>query len=134
MAHETDQNPDLPPAPEDILALELARGRPLSEAARTAGLSLSTAKRRAAEEGFRPRVDALRGELFDRASGQLAGSTLRAAQIILELAEDMATPAATRLAAARSILELARGFHETLALAARIEALEALRAPQPAHA
>lgn len=57
----------------EALALAVATGSTLRDAAAAAGVSERTATRRAAEPAFQARVEALRAELVSCAVGQLAG-------------------------------------------------------------
>jgi hypothetical protein len=89
---------------DDALAVALAAGRTLTEAAQAAGVSERTARRRWADADFRRRVSDLRGELMAEAAGRLAGSMTRAADRLAELVESKEDR--TALAAAKAILGL----------------------------
>jgi hypothetical protein len=57
---------------DDLLALELARGRTIQAAAESVGCAERTARRRLAEPEFKAKVAALRAEFIDRTTGALA--------------------------------------------------------------
>lgn len=57
----------------DALIHALAAGQPLTEAARTAGISRTTAWRRLADPAVQQQVRAARASLFEQALGTLAG-------------------------------------------------------------
>ena len=107
---------------DGALIAALAGGATVQEAARTAGVSESTAYRRLKEPAFCQRVAEARSEMIARAVGVLArGSTAAATTLALLLKAESET---VRLGAARSILELAVKLRETEELERRIGALE----------
>jgi hypothetical protein len=108
---------------DDALALALAAGRTLRDAAAGAGIGERTAARRRADPGFRRRVDELRADLVARALGRLADGMTEAADVLRALLA-AGTPPAVRLGAARSLLELGCRLRESVELEARLTALE----------
>lgn len=116
MAHRGRRNAD------DALALELAAGKTLRDAAAAAGIGERTATRRWADPDFRRAVSRVRGDMLGRAAGELADGMAAAAKALRELL-NCESPAA-RLGAARSLLELGMKAREALDLDDRVRALE----------
>jgi hypothetical protein len=108
---------------DDALALALASGQTLRDAAAAAGIGERTASRRWADPAFRRRVDELRADLVARALGRLADGMAEAADVLRALLA-AGTPPAVRLGAARSLLELGCRLRESVELEARLTALE----------
>jgi hypothetical protein len=108
---------------DDALALGLAQGHTLRDAATGAGISERTAARRWADPVFRKRVGELRGELVAMAAGRVADGMGEAASTLRELLN--AAPPAVRLGAARSLLELGVKLRESIELEQRLTAVEA---------
>lgn len=108
--------------PADPLALALAAGRSVADAAATAGVSVRTAWRRLADPAFAARVSALRTDMLRTAAGRLAGGMTAAADALTALLSD--PDARVRLAAAGKLLELGVRVTETADLARRLDALE----------
>ena len=79
MAHRGRRNAD------DVLALELAAGKTLRDAALAAGIAERTATRRWADPEFRRLVSRHRGEMVGRAVGELADGVTDAAKTLREL-------------------------------------------------
>ena len=111
------------------LVAALAGGATVQEAARTAGVSESTAYRRLNDPAFRQRVAEARSEMLSRAIGTLARVSTAAAITLAQLLK--AEAESVRLGAARSVLEMAVKFHETEQLEQRIAALEEQIAATP---
>ncbi len=108
---------------DDELLWALACGATLDSAAHKVGLSQRTAYRRLQDPVFRQRLQTLRSEMVERASGMLTAAGLEAVKTLLVL-QNAATPAAVRLGAARLVLELGMKLRETTELTDRIAALE----------
>jgi hypothetical protein len=121
---------DLPPTAktcraDDLLALALAAGRDVAEAAAAAGVSERTAYRRLADPAFKRRVAELRAGMVDRASGRLADGMADAAAALRDL---LGHPdGRVRLGAARAMLEAGVRVREAAELEARLAALENAR-------
>jgi hypothetical protein len=123
------------PKNTDALVVALASGLGLAAAARQAGASERTARRRLAVPAFRARVDAARTGLVGEAVGRLALIGGAAALKLHELLG--AKSEAVRLGACRAVLEhmfrgvemdaLARQVEE---LAAKVEELTKCRDPR----
>jgi hypothetical protein len=108
---------------DDALALALAAGQTLRDAAAAAGIGERTATRRWTDAAFRRRVALLRGDMVGRALGRMADGMAEAAGVLRALlAAD--TPPAVRLGAARSLLELGVKLREAVELEARLSSLE----------
>ena len=107
----------------EALALALAAGQTLRDAAAAAGVTEMTAYRRWREPAFRQRVSELRAEMIGRAVGKLADNMSESADVLRQLlAEDV--KATVRLGAARANLELGVKLHEATELEERLAALE----------
>jgi hypothetical protein len=108
---------------DEALALALASGQTVRDAAAAAGVAERTATRRWADAAFRRRVAELRGDMVGRALGRMADGMTEAADVLRALlAAD--TPPAVRLGAARSLLELGVKLREAVELEARLTSLE----------
>ncbi len=118
MAHRGRRNAD------EALALAVASGQTLRDAAAAAGIGERTATRRWADPAFRRRVGELRGDMVGAAAGRMADGMAEAADVLRALLDDGTTPA-VRLRAARSMLELGVNLRESVELEGRLAALEA---------
>jgi hypothetical protein len=105
------------------LALALATGHTLCDAARCAGVGERTAARRWADPAFRRRVGELRGEMAGRALGKMADGMADAADGLRRLLA--AESESVRLGACRALLELGTKLRKSVELEARLAALEA---------
>ena len=117
---------------DDSLALALSTGQTIIEAARAAGVSERTARRRWAEPDFRRLVAEFRGEVIAQAASRLAASMTHAADRLVQLV-DSPDPR-TALAAAKAVVSLGllareKIDNETLVreLEAKLEQIEAQR-------
>jgi hypothetical protein len=106
----------------DALALALAAGKTITEAAVAADLSRRTATRRVIDPAFRRRVAELRAEMVARALGKMADGMAAAAETLRALLD--AEGESVRLGAARSILELGNKLREAVELEERLATLE----------
>lgn len=106
------------------LALALACGSTMEAAAQKAGLSVSTAYRRSRQPQFMQQVRHIRQEMLSRACAALTAASLQSVQTLLALL-DAKVPHATRLGAARSILEIGCRLRLENDLVERLEQLEA---------
>jgi HEAT repeat protein len=118
VAHRGRRNAD------EALALAVASGQSLRDAAGAAGVSERTAARRWADAAFRRRVSALRGDMVQRCVGRMADGMAEAADVLRQLLK--ADSESVRLGAARSLLELGVKLREAAELAERIGELEAI--------
>jgi hypothetical protein len=97
VAHRGRKNAD------EALALGLAAGKSVREAAAEAGVSERTAHRRLADPGFRGRVTSLRYRLIDDGLARLAGGACDAADTLRGLLQSASD--GVKLRAAVAILE-----------------------------
>jgi hypothetical protein len=107
---------------DESLALALASGRTLRDAAQAAGMAERTAARRWADPAFRRRVAQLRGDMVGRALGRMADGMTEAADVLRRLLA--AESESVRLGAARSLLELGVKLREGVELEERLADLE----------
>jgi transposase-like protein len=107
---------------DEALALALAAGQTLRDAAGAIGIGERTATRRWADLAFRQRVAGLRGEMVDRALGRMANSMTAAADGLHKLID--AENESVRLSACRAVLELGIKLRATVELGARLDLLE----------
>jgi len=117
MAHRGRQQAD------DAFLLALACGATIENAARQSGLSVRTAHRRMADESFRRRLQEMRADMVQRTAGALTAAANEAVRTLVDLLKP-AMPAAVRLGAARSVLEISMKLRETAELEQRLAALE----------
>lgn len=87
----------------EVLAIGVASGMSLTDAAKQAGIKYITARRRAADPAFRRRVEELRQAITDQALGRLTKDMTAAADTFSALLYDPAPQ--VRLAAAKAILD-----------------------------
>jgi hypothetical protein len=116
VAHRGRRNAD------EALALAVASGQTLRDAAAAAGIGERTATRRWADPAFRRRVGELRREMIGRALGRMAEGMADAAAKLRALLT--AAPPAVQLGAARALLELTVRLRESVELEARLAHLE----------
>jgi hypothetical protein len=109
---------------DEALIVALACGATVENAARQVGVSLRTAHRRLAEPPFRQRLQEARSEMVQRAANMLTAASMEAVKTLLAL-QQTSVPAAVRLGAARTVLEMGVKLRETVELTERIAALEA---------
>ena len=118
MAHQGRKQAD------EVLLLALACGATVENAARQAGISNRTAHRRLADEAFRQRLHEVRADMVQRTAGALTAAANEAVRTLVDLLK-APQPAAVRLGAARSVLELGMKVREAAELEQRLTALEA---------
>lgn len=103
--------------------LALACGATLENAARSAKVSLSTAKRRMRDPEFQRRLQEARADFVQRAAAMLTAGSLESVKTLLSLQSDQC-PATVRLGAARAVVELGARLRETAELQDRVVAME----------
>jgi hypothetical protein len=108
---------------DEALAVAIASGRTLRDAAAGAGVSERTARRRHEDTAFRARVVELRGAMLQQSLGRMAGGMAEAADVLRGLLK--ADSESVRLGACRAMLELGVKLRETVDHAERLQALEA---------
>lgn len=116
MSHTGRRNAD------ETLAVCVAAGDTVRDAATTAGVSERTARRRMADPHFRDRVAKLRTEMTAQALGRMAARMASAADVLGELLNSDRD--SVRLGAARTLIEMGLKLRDTLEVDARITALE----------
>lgn len=107
----------------EALILALACGATIEAAARQSGVSRRTIYRRLNDPKFRARVREARAEMVKRAAGMLTAAAGESVRTLLALQKD-SVPPATRLGAARAVIELGIKVREMVELEDRIAALE----------
>jgi hypothetical protein len=98
-------------------------GATVESAARQAGVSERTARRRLKDPAFQQQLQALRADLNQRTAGALTAAATEAVRTLLELLKASAPPA-VRLGAARSILDIGIKLQESAHFEGRLSALE----------
>jgi hypothetical protein len=102
----------------------LAGGATYEAAAKQAGVSEWTVRRRLDNADFRRQVDEARAELLEQAMAQLSrAATGAATTLVMLLAKDV--PATVRLGASRAILDTLLRWREQASLAERLDRVEA---------
>jgi hypothetical protein len=114
---------------DELLALAVASGQTLRDAAAAAGVSERTAARRRADPEFLRRVNDLRADMTRCALGRLADSMGEAAGKLRELLSAEAD--SVKLGAARSILQLGAELRAAVEMEERLRALEQALADAP---
>src|SRR4051794_16178783 len=97
---------------DDALALALASGKTLRDAAKCAHVSERTASRRWADPAFRRRVTKLRAEMVSQAMGRMVDWMTEAADTLRKLLK--AESDSVRLGASRTVVELGVKLRETV--------------------
>ena len=108
---------------DDRLLQLLACGATVVTAATQAGVSEATVYRRLADKEFSRKLQAIRADMVQRASGALTAAGTESVRTLLELQKPGVAPA-TRLGAAKATLELGMKVRETAELEQRLAALE----------
>ena len=105
-----------------VLAQQMAAGRTLKDAAKAAGVSVRTARRRASDKRFMRRVRRARAELLEEAGGRLVASlnaaVLTLSQLLISDDENV------RLRAADKMIAHATRVAELVDLENRVAELE----------
>ena len=107
--------------PADRLALELAAGKSVAEAAESAGVSVRTAWRRLSDPAFTEAVAGLRSDMYWAAAGRLADGMTEAADTLRALLA--ADDARVRLAAAGKLIDAGLKVREAVELVREMEEL-----------
>jgi hypothetical protein len=122
-----DGGDKLPGKQEAALAALLAHPT-VRDAAKAANVAEGTLWRYLSDPTFSAHYKQARREVTDHLIMRMQADSTKAARILLEVAEDTASPASARVSAARTIIEQALKGAELRDLMDRIEALEALQA------
>lgn len=109
---------------EPKAALALASGSSMIDAARAAGISERTVRRRLTKPEYRMEISRLRARLLDAAVGKLVAETTDAVETLSDLLN--ATSEHVRLGAAKAILDFGLSLQEALETQTRITTLEEL--------
>lgn len=107
------------------LVLALLATPTIKAAAEVAGVPERTAHRWLREADFGALVADARRHVLAQACTRLVSSCSTAADVLRDVACDSSAPAAARVTAARTILELARGFVDVDDIGRRLATLEA---------
>ena len=108
---------------DDALILALACGLSAEQAAKQAGVSAATVRRRLDDPAFQLRLGGLRGEMLGRAAAMLTAAAVESVSTLADLLKPANGPA-TRLNAARSILEHGVKLRSLVEVEARLRDLE----------
>src|SRR5262249_26607320 len=106
------------------LALALASGQTVRDAALAAGIGERTATRRVADPDFRRRVAELRADMVQRTLDKMACARVQAVETLRELLTAPSSTVTVKLGAARALLEMGAKFWKSVELEQRIAALE----------
>ncbi len=115
--------PEYRESKDDIFLNALLCGASVEAAGRKASMSRRTAYRRYRDAKFRKRFQEARAELAKRTTSLLSAGSLEATKALMELISP-ASPPATRLGAARAIIELGAKLREAGEIEERLAALE----------
>jgi hypothetical protein len=107
------------------LLVAVVEGNPLSDAARAAGMSEETARRRLREPEAKARLDELRASVLSAASDRLADLSVAAAAVLGRLMHDETLSASVRIRAASEILGRVLPLREAARLDERLAQIEA---------
>ena len=108
---------------EDALLIALACGATVEAAAKQCGVHDRTVYRRMADPEFQTQLKAIRSDMVRRAAGNLTAAAGEAVRTLLALLKEP-TPHATRLGAARAILEIGMKVREIAEIEADMRELE----------
>jgi hypothetical protein len=103
--------------------MALACGATVEKAAASAGIGEATAYRRLKEPDFQEQLRKTKAEMVSKTAGMLTAAAGEAVKTLLALQKD-SIPPASRLGAAKAILELGVRLRETAELHERLDALE----------
>ena len=109
---------------QEVVALALASGESLRDAAKKTGVGMSTAKTWLTNGAFAGRVQELRAEMTARALGRLVDGMVSAADTLGYLSRKGKSEM-VRLSASRSVIELGVKLKDSVELEQRIAVLEA---------
>jgi len=106
----------------DRLALAIAEGDSVQDAAVKAGIGRTTAYRRLADPAFRQRIQSFRAEMTGQALGRMTAGMTDAADVLRALLK--ADAETIRLGAARSLLDLGIKLRDGVELQEKVNELE----------
>ena len=110
-------------ADETIIAALLSCST-LEAAARQCGISIRQLFERRQDPAFVAKLKLAQAEALESTTRFLQSATGTAARVLAEIAESPGRPAQVRISAAKSILDMAVRYTETVDLQARLDALE----------
>lgn len=90
---------------EDALVLALACGATVEAAAKQCGVCERTVSRRLKDPKFKRRLAKVQADIVERTVGALTAASMESVRTLLDL-QKLTTPSATRLGAAKAVLEL----------------------------
>jgi hypothetical protein len=108
---------------DQTLLMALACGATVENAAKTASVSPATVYRRLQEPEFQKKLQEIRSDMVRRTAGGLTAAGLEFVRTLVELTKPP-TPAAVRLGAAKTGLEIGMRAREAATLEERITMLE----------
>ena len=110
-------------AADDRLLMALACGGIVEAAAKQSGVGESTVYARLRNPEFKKKLQSLRADIVQRTAGALTAASVESVRTLLEL-QKPPTPPATRLGAARAVLEIGLKIREVVELEVRLSELE----------
>ena len=110
-------------AADDRLLMALACGATVETAAKQSALGESTVYARLRTPEFKKKLQGLRADIVQRTAGALTAASVESVRTLLEL-QKPPTPPATRLGAARAVLEIGLKIREVVELEVRLGELE----------
>jgi hypothetical protein len=108
---------------DDLLMMALACGATLENAARQAGISESTVRRRIKDQEFQRKITVLRWDMVQRAVGMVTAAMGESVKTLIVLQKET-VPSSSRLGAARTMLEIGLKLREQNDLEQRLAAME----------
>ena len=108
---------------DDILITTLACGATVEAAAQKAGMSDRSVYRRLESPEFKRQLKEFRSDIVKRTACMLTAASVEAVKTLLSLMERSTAPA-TRLGAARAVIEISMRLREAVEIEDRICALE----------
>jgi transposase-like protein len=110
---------------EPAIAALLSQGT-IAKAARAAGVDETSLRRWLRDPGFRAAYHQARADLLQHAVGHISEGLVTAAVVLRTILTDREASASSKVAAARTLFEMALRDREVEALEARLAAVEAL--------
>lgn len=108
------------------IAANVLMSTTLKEAAAQSGISERTLRRIRGTADFQTALDAARAAAFERVYDVVCAAAPESAAQLIAIMNDQSAPASARVAAARSVLDLARVYYDQRSILERISMLEAI--------
>lgn len=108
---------------QEALMIALACGATVEAAAAKAGMGVRTVYRRLEDPAFRQQLQEFRAQMVERSGAMLTAASMEAVKTLLSLME-RSIPHATRLGAARAVIELGLKLRDLLEVEQRLTILE----------